>query len=356
MAVSFSYQYPSSTNVIIPSYDGIGAGKLIVDFAKNAKDFLVNQMVTQTPVTQLSGYWKRFDPAEVVRIADDPAAYAFQDGQEFPTGAQEKQRFVNVPYAISRVGLPYPIGYMERDQSPEDVGGLATNILGVKLMNLRTQKFYSLVTNTSNYYTANTFTVSTAVGTASQTWANGTSSQPNIRMTFNYISEQISLKSNGLVNGEDVVCLISPQVARAMSRSAEIIDYIKQTPNSWDEIRGNAPNQNKNYSIPDQLYGIKVVIDSTVVNYGPRGTDAREFFAPENGALFLCKPGVIKAQTPATSFSSVHFFTYAPMEMLLESWDQPWNKRILYQGIDMMDAKFVSPETSFYVTQTASLS
>lgn len=350
MAVTYAYKYPGATNVFIPSYEGIGSGKLVVDFAQNIKNYQINQMVQNTPVKQISGYWMRFDPAEQVRIAENPAAYAWQDGQVFPTGAQEKIPFINVPYALKRYGFPYPVGYIERDMAGWDEGAQATNTIGVKLMLLRTQGFYSLVTNTANYYTDNTFSVATATGAGGATWASGTSTNPYIRETFNYVSQQVALKSNGLVGGEDLVCLIGPDVARAISRSNEIIDYIKQTPQSWTEVQGNAPNQNKNYSIPEMLYGIKVVISNEVVNYGPRGQDNRTFFSPANQAIFLCKPGVIKANTPATSFASVHLFSYAPQEMWLTSHDEPWNQRIMYQGADMWDQKFVSPETSFLVT------
>lgn len=350
MAVTYPYQYPGASNVFIPSYDGIGSGKLVVDFAKNIKDFMLNQMVQQTTVQQTNGYWPRMDPAEIVRIAQNPAAYAWQDGQVFPSGAQETVPFYNIEFILRRYGMPYEIGYIAKDLASWDLSAQAANVIGVKLMQLRTQGFYSLVTDTTKYYSTNTFSVATATGTGGATWASGTSTNPYIRETFNYVAQQTALKSNGLVNGSDLVCLMGPDVARAISRSNEIIDYVKQTPQSWQEIQGNAPNQNKNYSIPEMLYGIKVVISDEVVNYGPRGQDNRTFFAPSNQAIFLCKPGVIKANTPATSFASVHLFTYPKEEMVLMSHDQPWNRRIQFQGSDMWDLRFVSPETSFLVT------
>ncbi len=349
----YGYQYTGDTSVFIPSYDGIGSGKLVVAFSRNEKDYLVNQMVTITPVNQIAGYWPRYDPAEIVRWAENINEYAWKDGQEFPAGAQDKVRKYNLPFTCTRSAFPYPIGYIERDQSPDDLSAMATNRIGNEIMLLRSRKFYTLAQDPNNYYAENTFSVAAQVGTVGATWANATSANPYIRKTFNALSRLVALKSNGIVGGSDLICIISPQVAEAISSSGEIIDYIKPTPQSWNEIRGDAPNQNKNYSIPDMLYGIKVIVDNDVWNPGPRGQDNRRFFTGANEALFLCKPGAIKAQGPATSFSSIHMFAYAPQEAVLQSRDEPWNQRILYQGWDMTDFKFVSPETSFRVTNVA---
>lgn len=352
MAVSFTYVLPSGTNPFIPSPNAEGSGQLLVDYSRNEKDFLVNRLTTITPVNLPAGYWQRFNPADANRLRD-LNTYKWRDGQQFPAGDQAKQGFTNLSYATERYAEVYPIGYQEKENATWDVETQATNILGPKLMMIRTKAFVDLVTAAGNYLSTNT---KTATSWGGGTWAAATATNRYIQKTLNAIERQVNILTLGTVTRKDLILLLSPTVALGISETAELQQYVVNNQFALGQLKGGVPGQNAAFGLPDQLYGYKVEVMSETYNSANRGAaDSVNFFAPENGALVLARPGGLENTGGfATAFGSVHMFSYQPEEMKMETHDEPHNRRLMVQAYDNFDMKIVSPETLFQITSILS--
>lgn len=348
---TFTYAYPSGTNPFIPSYNGQATAQLIVDYSRNPKTFTVNKLVTISPVKKVSGYFMRFDQAVLSRVTDNAEA-VWADGQEFPAGPHNKQRFTNIYYEATRYAEPYPVGYLERDQATWDVDKQAQRVLGQRMMTRRALAFKNLVTNTNNYLTNNTGTA-TAFGGGQ--WSAATATNPYILQTINEVERRLLLTTNGVITREAMILLLSPTLAYNISKTQEIHAYLGNSPVALAVLRGEAAGTNKTYQIPDNLYGCRTVVDTTVQNTAARdATPNYTFFQPTEDAIFLVRPGDIPENVGdfATAFSSIHLFVYEPEEMVVRSHDEPHNNRLVHQAFDHWDIKIVAHETLFLVTDT----
>lgn len=352
MAVTFGYAYPSGTNPFVPRFDAKGSGKLIVSYSRNPKDFAVNKLVTITPRTELSGYYARFDPSVLSRV-NDLNSTVWADGQPAPTGDQNKQRFAFVPYAMQRRAEPFYVGYQERDQAVWDVDAQGQDVLGQRMMSWRALEFYQLIQNANNYLASNT---STATALSGGLWSAATGSNPYIKIGLRKIVNQIVKITNAAVSRKDLTLLLSPDVAGALAETQEIREYLARSVFALKEIRGNEPDQNENWGLPDRLYGINVVVDPTIQNAAFRDQDpSYNFMTGANEAIILCRPGdLVNTGQFATAFSSVHMFSYTKEEMLMETFDEFWNKRVRHMVTDTRAFQVVSPETLYRVTSVLS--
>lgn len=352
MAVTFGYSYPSGTNPFVPRFDAKGSGRLIVSYSRNPKDFAVNKLVTITPRTEMSGYYARFDPSVLARIGDLNST-VWADGQPAPTGDQNKQRFTFVPYAMQRRAEPFYIGYQERDQAVWDTDAQAQDVLGQRMMGQRALEFYNLVTNTANYLSTNT---NTATALSNGLWSAATGSNPYIKITLRKIVNQIVQITNAAVSRKDLTLLLSPDVAGAMAETQEIREYLARSVFALSELKGGDKEQNDNWGLPPKLYDINVVVDPTINNTAFRDANpSYSFMAPSNSAIILCRPGdLVNTGQFATAYSSVHMFSYTKEEMLLETFDEFWNKRIRHMSVDTRSFQVVSPETLYLVTNVLS--
>lgn len=356
MAPTFGFQYTSGTNPFIPSYNGMATAQLIVDYSRNPKDFIVNKLVTISPVKKVAGYWLRFDQSVLSRVQNNNEAL-WADGQEFPAWPHNKQRFTNLPYFCQRYAEPYPVGYWERDQATWDVDKQAQRVLGQRMMLRRAVAFRTLVTNGNNYLTQNTDTVANFGG---GNWGTSAVADAFVLKTINNVERRMLLQTNGVITREGMVMLMSPIIAYAMSASPEIHAYLGNSPVALAVLRGEAAGTNKTYQIPDNLYGIRTVVDPTIQNTAARDVTPSlyptepgyRFIQPATDVIFLSRPGDIPENVGdfATAFSSIHLFPYEPDEMVVRSHDEPHNNRLVHQAYDAWDMKIVAHETLFLVT------
>ena len=96
----------------------------------------------------------------------------------------------------------------------------------------------------------------------------------------------------GTVTRKDLILLLSPTVALGISETAELQQYVVNNQFALGQLKGGVPGQNAAFGLPDQLYGYKVEVMSETYNSANRGAaDSVSFFAPENGAIVLARPG-----------------------------------------------------------------
>lgn len=352
MAPTFNYAYPSWSNPFIPAFNRNGTGRLIVDYSRNWKKFLLNRLVTLTSVTEPSGHYLRFDPSVLSRVTD-PNESVWVDGQPFPAGEHNTQKFQFIPYTTVRHARPYFFGYDTKKNAVWDMDAQAERVLGNMMMTERNVEFYGLVQNSANYLTQNTATATAAGGGL---WSAATSTNPYIQQSIDYAVEKMMLVTNGAVGRSDFTLLLSPKVAHAIAATQEVRETLIQSPFALGIITGNKEGQNVNYNLPPTLYGVKVEVDPSIQNTAMRDLPPTyRFFAGTNEAILICRPGDLENTGDfATAYSSVHMFCYSEYEMKMETVDLSWDKRIRHQVSDQRQFQIVSPETLFLFTNVLS--
>jgi hypothetical protein len=111
-------------------------------------------------------------------------------------------------------------------------------------------------------------------------------------------------------------CVIGPGAARKIAESAEIVDMLKQSPFAYGEVMGNLPNLNKQYGIPQTIYGVKFVVEDTVYTANPKGaTVTKSFYKNDDTAIFLTvqnsMPGDQVGDIPIANFSTYQQYYYS---------------------------------------------
>lgn len=354
MAVTFNYAYPSWSNPFIPSFNRNGTGRLIVDYARNWKKFLVNRLVTITSIPEPSGHYLRFDQSVLSRVSD-PNESVWVDGQPFPAGEHHTQKFQFIPYTTVRHARGYFTGYDTKKNAVWDTDAQAERVLGNMMMTERNVEFYNLIQNSDNYLTDNTATATAAGGGK---WSAATTSNNYIQKSIDYAIEKMMLATNGVVNREDFTLLLSPKVAHSVAATQEVRETLIQSVYALPLIQGRKEGQNTNYNLPKTLYGVNVEVDPSIQNRAlAAGNGMRDmtpnyrFFAGDDEAVLLCRPGdIMNTGDFATAYSSVHMFSYFEYEMKMETVDLSWDKRIRHQVSDQREFKIVSPETMFLFT------
>lgn len=347
---------PGATGGYIPTFLGGETTGLIVSYSRDPKKFLVNRLMTTTKVDKLTGYWRRANPEVLSRIYSDPDEAVWPDGAVAPSGVHNKQDWSLVPYSCVRRAESDWIGYQLQKQSVYPHRESMVHVLGHRMMLRRAINFYTKALSTDYYLSDHTATVAAIAGT-SVTWANATGSNPYIFQSLMYAAEIISKKTVGAVqlNGPDgtLTLVLSPTAARKMAATEEIRNYLAQSPFALDQVRGAKPGQNSQWGLPDQLYGFKVEVDTTIQNTGQRlGTASNAFLASDTKAMILFQPGDMdqNALQFGSAFSTWHLMSFEGEEMATEEFDDPINKRLNIRVTDTWGVHVVAPETGFLLT------
>jgi hypothetical protein len=359
--------FPSGTNTFVPSFDA--TGHLVVAFSRNQKDFAINQYVTVTPVKKTSGYYLQLNTEAGARVTDTLINTAtWHDGQDAPTGEWERESFEFQQYATQRYAFPFRIGYRAADQADWKIVASHAAMAAQKAMTSRSVRVVEALTASGVFVTGNDITCTStqaAEGSAPTLYLNGgdsgdlntgTSKGPALKRALNYASRKILQNTLGVVTKDDLVCVINPNVADALSRSKEIHTYLKESPTALAQILGDKESANGEYGLPDRLYGYKIIVDDTVkitakkragrnMVLDPLAVPTDETFILGDHLLIVARPGGLTSQEGSQSFSTAHVFAYE--EMTVEQRDDPDNRRISGRVVEDYDVKIVAPVTGF---------
>lgn len=345
-----AYALPGANNTYAPSFDT--TGNLIVGFSRNLKNFRVNQYAQITPVKKSYGLFARFNPITNTRVqgvAGDNNAWP--DGNDAPEGPVGNQEFEFVPYLTERFTEPARLGYKAVEQAAFDIKKFSVDGLGTQLMTRRTVLGLAALLNTSVYPSNH---VSTATTLGGGFWSAGTIVNPIVQRTLMAAARQIEIDTASVVDYTQLSLIINPQTADSIARSAEIRDFIAQNPLVLAQIRGNEKNQNAQYGLPDQLYGMKLIVENTVLTTTNRNATTADtnYALGANQAIIVARPGDLVQDFSGRSFSTLHFFMYE--EMNAEYFDDVQNRVHKMRVSDDYAAQVVSPLTGFLINNILS--
>lgn len=350
--------FPGGLNTFVPSWEA--SGKLQIEFSRNPKSFPLNDYVAQRSVTKQTGYYFKAKAEEASRVVnEDDYIWPAAGAGSRPGGKTNDnyEQFEWVAFNTKRHKYDYPIDDLAQQQADFDVLAFHGRVNAQKAMTVRTKRALRILTEAGNW--GNNTGTATAVGGG--LFSAGTSSNPYILSAFQAISEAINKGTQGVVRPEHLRCVVSPTLAHTMRKSAEMIDFIKQQSSSPELFKGNG-NFFYRWGLPEYVYGIKMVVEDTVVNTVRRtkGTDAtKDYMLASGHAIFVANTQQTNGETviKPESGDGVPIFDTMTMflkeDMTVESRDNRDDRCIDARIIDDFGMEHTSPTTGYLLTGCA---
>jgi hypothetical protein len=323
---------------------------MVIDFARNTKDFAVNQYCQIVPTKKLAGYFLQMTIEEAGRIQElDLANFVWADGQPSPEFNHGTESFNFLPFECTRYAYGFQLGDLTIDQASWDILAQHSSIKARQAMTARTQLAITALTTAANYDATHVLDVTGVTGNTG-TWAQSTTARQDIKRSLIAGSEKILDDTLAAVDLNDLVLVMSSSLAGALSQSQEIVDHIKGSPEALAQVRGELPGTNAIYGLPNRLYGIPVVVEKTrkVTSKKGASTTARSAIFPSTQAALCSRPGGLIGVSGAPSFSTLTIF--AQEEMSVETRRENDNRRTLGRVVDTIVAKLTAPASGILFT------
>lgn len=340
--------FAGPNNVYTPHFDE--QAKLIVNYSRDPKKFVCNQLMTVSSVKLQEGYYPKIKPETQGRTSSDMRkGRKWAPGNPRPIQVNNGLKVEWLSYKAYRNIADVPIDYTTEQQAVFDIVSVQSAHLASLMMTDRAAELYTVLADTSNYDSNNTATATAAGGGQ---WSAATSTNRYIQKSLRAGVEAVIKATMNGVTADDLYLVISPVVAGKMAESAEIADYLAQNPVAKEYLQGNAfAQQVANYGLPPVLYGIKIMVDPLVTETADlEATSSKSYAAGTSSAYLVARPGSINGNAGGANFSFVHCFSYTPEEMLVEVTDDVVNKRKILSVVDTRVIQGVAPEAGFLFT------
>lgn len=319
-----TFRHFSGYNGFLPQATG-----QVIAYVRNPKKFRINQYVQyiETPVTKGAYYVLGRDmPA---RIPSDngtagPDFLVWADSADRPNGDWNKPLFKLEDFTTIRRDVPSKVGWITRDMA--SAGGLKliefqSAAMAQQMMTARTRLAITALENSSNWPSSHVLTANN-LNNGRGTWKNA-GDDPNNLSTYNAIKRTlmnalklIQLDTNSQVSQEDLVVVVSPDLAIEISQSPEVLNYIRESPAALAQVHGITENINQRYGLPEMLFGWKFIVEDAVEvtqfdnSSGTEATTNRKFIKGLDQALILSRPGGLDGEYGAPSYSTCQIYHY----------------------------------------------
>lgn len=348
--------YPGATNVYVPSHDA--SNKMVVDFARNIKDFPVNNYAQVVPAKKLTGYYLKMTVEEAARITNSTLDnFLWPDGEPAPEGAEGTESHEFLPFRCDRRVFTFKLGDLTVENADWDIIAQHSSIKARQAMTARTQLAVTQLTTSGNYSTGHVRDVTTTSSTtgipgASGSWAVSTTARQDIKRSLNAGIIQITDATLDAVKPEQMRLVISDSLASKISICQEIVDYIKGSPAALAQVKGEIKGRNTRFGLPDQLYGVELFVEATRKVTSRKGaTRAVSSIFPSTSAVLCSRPGELEGVAGAPSFSTLTIFAY--QEMVVETKNDSDNKRTIGRVIETIVPVLTAPAAGLLFTNCA---
>jgi hypothetical protein len=325
-----------SDNAFVPSH--ASSKRMMVDYSRNIKEFALNQYIQVVPCDEAKGYYLELDHEEAGRIVNGGTEFAWPDGAPAPSGNPHQREFEFKLFQTHREAYPYALGDRGLKQASFPLLDATAAGNGQKAMTRRTQDACDLFTTTGNHIAAHVVDVSTL---STGTWGQSTTQRQTIKKSIRTLQELMLDATLAAIKEEDLVLVINSALAKNLSESQEIVDYIKRSPLAMAQIRGELSKGNANsmYDLPEKLYGVNLVVEKTRKITSKRGATRAVSQVLASGTPFMtARPGSLVGQYGAPSFSGGTCFVFE--EMKVETFRDKKNRRTEGRVVD--DYTFVA--------------
>jgi len=310
--------YPGGApNTFVPSTEA--TNNMVVDFSRNIQSFAINEYIQIVPVSKSVGLYTSMTIEEAGRIQDASANDDhWADGDDAPDNRSRNEGFEFLPYQCKRYARGFRIGELAAEQASWEILAQHARIYSQHAMTRRSQLAATLLQTAANYPTANTAAVPGGISGVTGTWDVSTTARMDIKRSIDFGLDVIRRATLGGVNLEDFRLVISPGAARKMSVSQEIIDYLKQSPDSLKVIEGKLGPASA-YRLPQYINGVKVVVEDAVKVTSAKGaTRATSYVFEDAKPVLICRPGGLVAaadSNTAPRFSAATCFMKEEMSV-----------------------------------------
>lgn len=351
--VTLNKSLPGPYNVFVPNAKT--SGNLFVDFSRNKEDFVVNQYCQIVPVEAPLGIWYQMGLDERARILEpDGAQFAFPDGADRPDPADTGDYFSELAFKCLRRSYGARIGRMTKENAVWNIVDQRSRELAQKAMTFRTQAVVNKLTDSTQYAASHVFDLSTTVSGINNVgnWAASTSARETIKRTLNYIKQLITLDTRAAVRSKDLLMVMGPDTAAAISVSQEIVELVKQNAGGIQYLHNEGKFKKENYGLPDRLYDTEYLIEDTVVVTSQRGliTPTQSFVLPLGTVLVLHRPNSLEGIEGGRSFSTVSIHIYRNDDMQLEMDSDNWNRVEKIAVTDNFSVNMTAPVSGVLMT------
>lgn len=347
--------YPGASNTFIRSHEA--SGKMVVDFARNIKDFPVNGYAQVIPVKKVGGYYLEMTVEEAGRILNaELSNFVWPDGEPAPEGNEGTESFEWKPFACVRRAYPFKLGNLSVENADWDIIAQHSSIKARQAMTARTQLAVTQLTTAGNYSTGHVRDVTSSSSTTgvpgnAGSWKLSTTARQDIKRSLMQGMEQITDATLDAVTPDQLRLVISSSLAMQIAQCQEIVDYIKGSPLALAMVKGELSRSNRNvrYGLPEELYGFELFVEATRKVTSRKGaTRAVSSIFPAASAALCSRVGELEGVAGAPSFSTIVIFAYE--EMTVETKNDSDNRRTIGRVVENITAKVVAPASGVLFT------
>ncbi len=341
-----AYALPGGNNTFVKDLDA--SGRLITEFSRNPDDFALNSYIQLSNVNKSSGYYLKITPEEAARVLSaDLAEFVWPDGSPRPERNNGTESFTFAGYETERYSLDFTIGRKSAEQADWNIVESHARIKAQQAMTARTQQVHGLLQTAGTWATGHSSDVVAIPGNTG-TWDQSTVARQDIKRSLAFAVEKVMIATLSVVRRKDLQLVLSPHAAHAMAEAQEIVDHIKSSPDAYSQVKGEVGKWGE-YGLPDNLYGIPIVVEDAVRVSSKRGATLNSgFLCDPVQAYLLARPGSLVAESGGPSFSSVHLFVQEDMTVYTK--DDEDNRRTVGNVVDDYDVVATAPASAFRFT------
>lgn len=335
---------PGAHNVFV--HDHEASSRMVVDFSRNINKFKVNQYAQIWPAKKTAGLYLVMGLEEAARVVNtDESLWA--DGADRPVDFGALEDFEFLPFRTKRHAYSFPLGDLTVEQATWDIMAQHLDYQAKKAMTTRTIKVQQQLQDPTKHLASHVKDADDFDGVAGD-WGAATTQNQNIKRTLGQITERILLDTLGAVTREDLIIVIGPGGANRLSQAQEFVDHVKGSPDSYAQVRGELKGLNTQYQMPDNLYGMKLVVEDTVRVTNRKGAaKATSFVLGNDKAIVVSRVGGLEGVADAPSFSSV--VQFMKEEMTVEKVREAIHRRTTGSVVEDFEAKLVAPVSSYLI-------
>ena len=340
-----NFAYPGQTDAHIATMEA--SGRLVVDFARNQNDFAVNKYAQIVPVTKSTGIYMVMNVDMAGKVENvDLNDLAWPDGNDSPDAIENLEGFLFQQFWTRRRNFPFRIGRLTKENADWDIFNQNSAKQAQRAMTARTQLAINALTDATQYPANHVVTDVTTIPGVRGKWSISTTARQDIKRSIEYAVEIIRDDTLDAVKIVNLQLVMNSYTAAALTQTQELVDFIKSSPVALQQIRGELPGGSADYDLPERLYKLEVVVESTRKTTNKRGaTKAVSQVLPNGTVLITARPGGLVGVANAPSFSTCTIF--ALEEMTVESKEDEWNRVTKGRVVEDTAAVVTAPAAGF---------
>lgn len=338
--------YPGGSNTYVKDHKA--TGYLITHFARNPSEFPLADYAQYREVEKDAGYYLKLYAEQAGRlVGGNVTEYVWPDGADRPRRNSGTEKFAWTDYRTERYDFDFTLGDKTRNQAGWNIQDTEAMNHAHQAMTARTKRVHTALETSGNWDATHRKDVTTITGVTG-TWDQSTTARMDIKKSINYAVKLILQDTLSVVKQKkDMVLVMNPNTAQKIGECQEMVNAFIQSREAYPHFAGDM-DKYSDYGLPPILYGIKVVVEDTVLVTSRRNASSvtRSFACADDVVYLLSRPGgLVSKANSGPSFSTCMVFTYE--DLTVETIDDRDNRRMEGHVVDDTWEGLVSPVSGF---------